>query len=429
MEIINSASYSNEANIQNDENAKSFTLAASELNENNVNKEVRSNKFLSDTLSEKYMLENPNLGILALNELHETVILASFHRSGSTLVRELLEGITNIATGSDDFHFKNKTDTKLDFFASWRTDQSIWVYKTHFPARKGKNIFEFDKIILIVRNPFDTLESLFNLYLTNSHTKSIKKEEYDNIYIEWEGLVREEIEMWNYFLNFWFDYENKCPFYIVKYETVLNDTKNEMINILQFLLGYKITKNSFVDNHIDRYLNNRKIKYKPRRGTILHSLSNYKDEQVELIFNTCKDMLVRLEYDELLKDVIDKYNFTKEIENIKNENLNLMAKSSISKINKIYINNLKKEEYEYDYFKIPDRKGQPMLLDSNVNLFRSYELVNTHSRSIHLMKEVSTLVELEVTEEKKDHNGLDLKDCKDINDNSFFNKLDKLDKI
>ena len=90
MEIINSASYSNEANIQNDENAKSFTLAASELNENNVNKEVRSNKFLSDTLSEKYMLENPNLGILALNELHETVILASFHRSGSTLVRELL---------------------------------------------------------------------------------------------------------------------------------------------------------------------------------------------------------------------------------------------------------------------------------------------------------------------------------------------------
>ncbi len=35
---------------------------------------------------------------------HETVIIPSFHRCGNSLTRELLEGITNILTGSDDFH-------------------------------------------------------------------------------------------------------------------------------------------------------------------------------------------------------------------------------------------------------------------------------------------------------------------------------------
>ena len=35
---------------------------------------------------------------------HELVVLPSFHRCGNTLTRELLEGITNILTGSDDLH-------------------------------------------------------------------------------------------------------------------------------------------------------------------------------------------------------------------------------------------------------------------------------------------------------------------------------------
>lgn len=46
-----------------------------------------------------------------------------------------------------------------------RTCVQVWIIKTHFPERFGYKRYSANKIILLVRNPFDTLDSYFNMVL------------------------------------------------------------------------------------------------------------------------------------------------------------------------------------------------------------------------------------------------------------------------
>lgn len=48
-------------------------------------------------------------------------------------------------------------------------DHRVQVVKTHYPERTGLRPFEGDKAILLVRNPFDAVDSYFNMALTNTH--------------------------------------------------------------------------------------------------------------------------------------------------------------------------------------------------------------------------------------------------------------------
>lgn len=48
-------------------------------------------------------------------------------------------------------------------------DHRVRVVKTHYPERMGYREFEGNKAILLVRNPFDAIDSYFNMALTNTH--------------------------------------------------------------------------------------------------------------------------------------------------------------------------------------------------------------------------------------------------------------------
>lgn len=50
-------------------------------------------------------------------------------------------------------------------------DHRVRVVKTHYPERMGYRTFEGKKAILLVRNPFDAINSYFNMALTNTHDK------------------------------------------------------------------------------------------------------------------------------------------------------------------------------------------------------------------------------------------------------------------
>ena len=201
-------------------------------------------------------------------------------------------------------------------------------------------------MLLIVRNPFDAIESLFNLYLTNSHNKSIKHNEYKTFSDEWNSLIQDEVKMWNEFYEYWFTFQARCPIYIIKYETLINPkhTKQELVNIFQFILNYKIINGSYLDITIDNYLSNRQLKYKQRRGTILHSLSNYTNEQINYTLNNCKEMIRKLEYEVLLEKVITE----DKIENIKSE----ADYDTISEINKKYMINLNNDYLSLNQFEL-----------------------------------------------------------------------------
>ena len=65
----------------------------------------------------------------------EKVVLASYPRSGNTLIRKYLEDITGIPTGSDfDQAFKrphNLIDMGLK--GEGTLDEKVWIVKSHFP--------------------------------------------------------------------------------------------------------------------------------------------------------------------------------------------------------------------------------------------------------------------------------------------------------
>lgn len=52
-------------------------------------------------------------------------------------------------------------------------DDSVWMVKTHYPERLGYLKFKARRIVLLVRNPFDAIESYFHMGMTNTHDKHL----------------------------------------------------------------------------------------------------------------------------------------------------------------------------------------------------------------------------------------------------------------
>ena len=51
-----------------------------------------------------------------------------------------------------------------------RTDETVWIIKTHWPERKGVAPFAVAKAVVLVRNPFDCLDSYFNMVQCWGHS-------------------------------------------------------------------------------------------------------------------------------------------------------------------------------------------------------------------------------------------------------------------
>jgi hypothetical protein len=110
----------------------------------------------------------------------ETIILASYPRSGNTLLRAYVEKIMGFVTGSDcDIEKKLNKELMLQgLHGEGLVDKRVLVVKTHYPERYGKTKFYAERCILEVRNPLDAITSLFNMVCTGSHNKSLHGGDY-----------------------------------------------------------------------------------------------------------------------------------------------------------------------------------------------------------------------------------------------------------
>ena len=105
----------------------------------------------------------------------ETVCLCSYPRSGNSYLRKLLELATGIVTGSDSRPNRTLSTSLLryGFIGEGICDESVWVVKSHYPERLGYMRVNAKRIIVLVRNPFDAIESYFHMGLTNTHDKTL----------------------------------------------------------------------------------------------------------------------------------------------------------------------------------------------------------------------------------------------------------------
>lgn len=120
------------------------------------------------------------------NESLSKICLMSYPRSGNSFLRSLLEKSTGYVTGSDSRPNRTLTSRLLrcGFIGEGIIDDSVEIVKSHYPERLGYVKFVTDCVVLLVRNPFESLESYFHMGMTNTHDKSLSVEVIIHCFIE-----------------------------------------------------------------------------------------------------------------------------------------------------------------------------------------------------------------------------------------------------
>jgi len=85
-----------------------------------------------------------------------------------------------------------------------------------------------------VRNPIDTLVSLFNFTLTGTHDQLIAPEGFAANQEVWSKYIRKEISVWHDFYRFWT--QSNIPIHIIRYEDVMIDPETTYSGVMSFLL-------------------------------------------------------------------------------------------------------------------------------------------------------------------------------------------------
>jgi hypothetical protein len=164
----------------------------------------------------------------------EVGVLASYPRSGNSLMRTLYEHTTLRVTGSD----MQGGLAKHDLVGECAVDANfVQFVKTHFPERQGNPQFRASRVVLLVRNPFDAIESYFNLMMTGKHTDTITPEIREKTVKYWEEYVLKEIKVWKLFHTWWLDQD--VPLLLIRYEDLVRWPDKVMGRVLQFVLEVK----------------------------------------------------------------------------------------------------------------------------------------------------------------------------------------------
>jgi len=148
----------------------------------------------------------------------EHVALASYPRSGNTLARTLLEAVFGCYTGCDT-HPERALSLELQkcgLLGEGEVGDKVWLVKTHFPERPGYKPFKISKALVLVRNPFDAIDSYFNQTMTNSHNSSVHESQYERFAEVWDGLVRSEADIWVRFIEYW--EKSFVPVLLIRFE-------------------------------------------------------------------------------------------------------------------------------------------------------------------------------------------------------------------
>jgi len=197
-------------------------------------------------------------------------VLASYPRSGNSLMRNLYEKITLRVTGSDMMGGLQKHDLVGEMATGTNNVQFV---KTHYPERMGHPPFRVSRAVLLVRNPYDAMDSYFNLMSTSTHTTSLTPEarkKYANIFGE---MAKREILVWRDFHEYWL--KQKIPLMVVRYEDLIRDTVKVISKVIKFVL--EINSMTFFEDRIMRAIGEEQVEnlgpYKARSGGIGKSLT------------------------------------------------------------------------------------------------------------------------------------------------------------
>jgi hypothetical protein len=179
------------------------------------------------------------------NELQQWTgtLLVSYPRSGNSLLRTLLERTTGIVTGSDtrpDRALSRELAEMHNLVGEGVTlSTAVAFVKSHWPERRGNVVLEAKRTILLVRNPFDAIDSYWNMNATKTHTQTVTDAVYERFHDKFQALVANEMDVWLRFHEYWLR-DCMVPVLVVRFEDLIQNANRELVRIFQFALGQPV---------------------------------------------------------------------------------------------------------------------------------------------------------------------------------------------
>ena len=231
--------------------------------------------------------------------LLEHVVVASYPRSGNSMIRKYLEDITATFTGSDFDPRIPMAENLLNhgMQGEFQYDDKLWMVKTHHPIPLPHKQFDGNKVVLLVRNPLDAFVSTFNFMVTKTFNSSITDDTFENCREHFDDFLSKDIPTWRDYHLYWMD-EPTLPTYIVRFEDLLAEPKNTLMDLFRFLLNENDLEGTLIEALIDRHVENKNKKqvYKPRKGKANCNQHLFNDAEIKKIKQETGQVLKRLGY-------------------------------------------------------------------------------------------------------------------------------------
>jgi len=181
--------------------------------------------------------------------------VVSYPRSGNSFFRNCFEKITGKLTGEDNgpqkeideiqekYNVKENSETDINFDKfDYLTKNDYCLVKTHFPwwVYDDRN-FIMNAAVFLVRNPFDVIESHFNLHVTLAHHVNLQEWVYQDYKEDFDNYVVICSKTYNEFHTYWID-KVKIPVIMARYEDLMINQEEELLKIYSFLMELKDSK-------------------------------------------------------------------------------------------------------------------------------------------------------------------------------------------
>lgn len=217
--------------------------------------------------------------------------LATYPRSGNHWVRYMVEEATHIATSSVMCDFNPQhletpfewggycADQGYEGHCRYAVENETVLIKTHFPALPPR---EFDqqpyfKTIRIIRHPVD---SFYSHYVFNQMMR-VRFNISEPLVLNAE-LLQEFIQSWREFQEYWDQQPNVLTF---RYEDML-ENPGPILKLILRTLDYDDS-----NEHVQRA-----VAKHPPIGEPLKHLSQFTEEELELINDSLSDLMIKYDY-------------------------------------------------------------------------------------------------------------------------------------
>lgn len=193
----------------------------------------------------------------------------------------------------------------MGFAGEAYNDNHVWFVKTHYPL--GKEVFfTANKTVFCVRNPADFVPSMFNMWLTQTHSLSIANIDELSKSDRWSQFVKSEITCWRDFHNHWIEKAKTHPVLFFRYEDQITDPGSVLRQVFSFVLDIKPDEldGTVLGAAIERIAERKKggqtvgQLYKPRSASMNNNLHRYSAEQLSFIKSELSPLLSFFKYNQ-----------------------------------------------------------------------------------------------------------------------------------